>query len=141
MEYQVPQFIDVEDKVVGPLTLKQFIYLAGGIGICVSAYLVLSFLPATLIAVPVAALAIALAFYKLNGKNFVQLLEAGISYYTGSKLFLWHHEDQKEPETPSAAAAAAAEREAQASRATPRLTRGKLSELAWSLDIQKKDTQ
>jgi hypothetical protein len=34
MRYQVPQFIDVEDKVIGPLTIKQFIYLAGGAGMC-----------------------------------------------------------------------------------------------------------
>lgn len=137
MEYQVPQFIDVEDKVIGPLTLKQFIYLAGGAGICVSAFVSLSFLPATLISVPAAALALALAFYKVNGKNFVQMLEAGVSYYLGSKLFLWKHEDQSAPSTNAAAAAAAAEEEARAKRVAPRLTRGKLSELAWSLDVEK----
>jgi hypothetical protein len=29
MEYQVPQFIEVEDKIFGPLTWKQFIYWVG----------------------------------------------------------------------------------------------------------------
>ena len=33
MMFSVPQFIDVEDKIIGPLTLKQFIYLAGGAGL------------------------------------------------------------------------------------------------------------
>jgi len=28
MQYQVPQFIEVEDRIIGPLTLKQFLYLA-----------------------------------------------------------------------------------------------------------------
>ena len=32
MQFQVPQFLDVEDKIVGPFTIKQFIYLAGGVG-------------------------------------------------------------------------------------------------------------
>ena len=41
MEYQVPQFIEVEDKIFGPFTLKQFIYVAGGVGLC--AILVLYF--------------------------------------------------------------------------------------------------
>ena len=29
MQFQVPQFIETEDKVVGPLTLRQFMYIAG----------------------------------------------------------------------------------------------------------------
>ena len=35
MRATVPQFIDVEDRVIGPLTIKQFLYLlAGGIERC-----------------------------------------------------------------------------------------------------------
>ena len=37
MQFQVPQFIEVEDKIFGPLTFKQFVYVAGGAGL---AYLV-----------------------------------------------------------------------------------------------------
>ena len=29
MQFQVPQFIDVENKIIGPLSLRQFLYLAG----------------------------------------------------------------------------------------------------------------
>ena len=29
MEYSVPQFIEVEDKIIGPLTLKQFLIMVG----------------------------------------------------------------------------------------------------------------
>src|SRR3989344_2665997 len=87
MEYQVPQFIEVEDKIIGPLTLKQFIYLAG---------------------------------------------EAGFSYYTRAKLFLWKHKDAAVTEKSAAVAAAIAT----APQNTPKLTRGKLSELAWSLDVK-----
>ena len=32
MRFQVPQFIEIESKIFGPLTFKQFIYLAGGGG-------------------------------------------------------------------------------------------------------------
>ena len=31
MQFQVPQFIEVEDKIFGPLTFKQFIYMGGGL--------------------------------------------------------------------------------------------------------------
>lgn len=32
MQYEVPQFIDVKDKVFGSLTFAQFIFSAGGVG-------------------------------------------------------------------------------------------------------------
>lgn len=137
MEYQVPQFIEIEDKVVGPLTLKQFIYLAGGLGLCVVFFVYLSILLAILLSVPVAALAAALSFYKVNGKSFVDMLEAGFGYYTGSKLFLWKHKERDAAkESAAASARAQAEEEARVPRGTPKLTRGKLSELAWSLDVK-----
>lgn len=134
MEYQVPQFIEVEDRIVGPLTLKQFIYLAGTAGLCVVCFFYLPFLLAVLIAVPVGALGVALAFYKMNGKPFVEVLEAGFNFYVGDKLFLW-----KRPEAPKEGSAPSQKPALPVSTAQggPRLTRGKLSELAWSLDVKK----
>ncbi|MCR4333437.1 MAG: PrgI family protein [Patescibacteria group bacterium] len=136
MEYQVPQFIEVEDKIVGPLTLKQFIYIAGASGICIIFFFYLQMLFAILLSLPVVAFAAALAFYKVNGKPFVEVIEAGFNYYTGAKLFLWKHRESTIPEQKSAAAAAKAEAAAPVPRGTPKLTRGKLSELAWSLDVK-----
>lgn len=137
MEYQVPQFIEVEDKIIGPLTLKQFIYVAGAAGLCVIFFAYLSLMFAILLSLPVVALAVALAFYKLNGKPFIEVLEAGFNYYTGAKLFLWKRREPKAGEERAAAAEVAAAAEAALiPRGTPKLTRGKLSELAWSLDVK-----
>ncbi|HVB20144.1 MAG TPA: PrgI family protein [Candidatus Paceibacterota bacterium] len=136
MEYQVPQFIEVEDKIIGPLTLKQFIYVAGATGLCVIFFAYLPPIVALLFSAPIAALAAGLAFYKVNGKPFIEVIEAGFNYYTGSKLFLWKHTAPKAAEKGAAAAAAAAETALRMSRGGPRLTRGKLSELAWSLDVK-----
>jgi len=129
MEYQVPQFIEIEDKIIGPLTLKQFIYLAGGTGLCVVLFIYLPIYLALLFGAPVAALALALAFYRVNGKSFIEVLEAGFSYYVGSKLFLWRHESSRNPAPPKTPSLAP-ER-----RGDSRISRGKLSELAWSLDV------
>jgi len=141
MEYQVPQFIEVEDKVVGPLTLKQFIYIAGAGGLCVIFFAYLQIILAFVCSALIAALAAALAFYKVNGKPFIQVLEAGFNYYIGGKLFLWKHQDssagEKEKNAAAAAAAAATEAAIRASRDAQKLTRGKLSELASSLDVQR----
>jgi len=143
MEYQVPQFIEVEDKIVGPLTLKQFIYIAGGAGLCVIIVLYLPLIFAILLCIPVAALAGALAFYKVNGKDFTQLLEAAAGYYTGGKLFLWKHEVNNPSDATIAANEATRVRAVEANRtvALPKLSRSKLRDLAWSLDVQDKKQQ
>jgi hypothetical protein len=131
MEYQVPQFIEVEDKIFGPFTLKQFIYLAGGAGLCAIFLLYLPLFLGIILSIPVAALAGALAFYKINNKSFVEVLEAGFKYYLGGRLYLWK-KDTKAVSMPQAQIAPAAE----PVRQKLGLSRGKLEELAWSLDIK-----
>ncbi|PIR83197.1 hypothetical protein COU19_01640 [Candidatus Kaiserbacteria bacterium CG10_big_fil_rev_8_21_14_0_10_56_12] len=142
MEYQVPQFIEVEDKIIGPLSLKQFIYIAGTGGLCVVYFFYLPLIVAVLLAIPTIALGAALAFYKVNGKPFIHVLEAGFNYYTGARFFLWKHKDPS-PTSVTNAATAAREAEAAAKEAAraPKLTRGKLSELAWSLDVRENPTK
>jgi hypothetical protein len=141
MEYQVPQFIEVESKIVGPLTFRQFLYIAGAAGMCVILFTYVSILFAVLLSIPIVGFAAALAFYKVNGKPFIEVLEAGLNYYTGAKLLLWKHDEPKATEQGAAAAAAATAEIAHAAQAgTPRLTRGKLSELAWSLDVSSQST-
>jgi hypothetical protein len=134
MEYQVPQFIEVEDKIIGPLALKQFIYLAGGAGFAVLTYFYLPFILWIIVATPVVALAGALAFYKVNGKSFSSILEAAFSYYIGSKLFLWRKE---EPKIEVSKEPAPQGESPLVTKGGPRLTSGKLHDLAWSLDIKK----
>ena len=131
MEYQVPQFIEVEDKIIGPLTLKQFIYLAGAAGLCVIFFVYFNIIVAIILSLPIAGLGVALAFYKVNGKPFIEVLEAGFNYFLGAKFFLWRHEEPKTKNGP-----VAAPETPQENRGEPKLTRGKLSELAWSLDVK-----
>ena len=128
MRYQVPQFIEIEDKIIGPLTLKQFVYLAGGAGL---AFIVLHFLPiyiAILLIPVVVGLSVALAFYKINNKPFIDFLEAAFLYYTKNRLYIWHKEQKlieakkEEETTPN-------------ELYVPRLSESKLKDLAWTLDI------
>lgn len=135
MEYQVPQFTEIEDKIIGPLTLRQFIYLAGAGGLCIVFFSYLPFIVALLFSVPVVALAGTLSFYKINGKPFIEVLEAGFNYYVRAKLFLWKH--QTKPDLRQAGSQDdAGHSSLRETKSTPKLTRGKLSELAWSLDVK-----
>lgn len=130
MQYQVPQFIEVEDKIFGPLTFKQFIYLAGGGGLCLLFFTLLPIYLTILFGLPVAAFALALAFYKVNGRPFIFSVEHAFGYFFGNKLYLWK---QREPEPKHAAAPLPA---APAPLAVPRLSDSRLKDLSWSLNIK-----
>jgi hypothetical protein len=134
MRYQVPQFIEVEDKIFGPLTLKQFIYVAGGAGLSFLVYVLLnSFL---LAAVPIALImgaSGALAFYKINNKPLVNVVEAAFKYYLGGKLYIWKKESSARPESTSTAVKDAKN---YASIFVPKISDSKLKDLSWSLDIK-----
>ncbi len=65
MRFQVPQFIEIEDKIFGPLTFKQFIYLLGGGGAVFILYVFLPIYLMVFLAIPVALFALALAFYQV----------------------------------------------------------------------------
>lgn len=90
MQFKVPQFIDMEDKIVGPLTLKQFAYILGAGGF---SFLLWTFIPIKIIAVIliilVGGLFLALAFLKVNERPFINMLESAVSYYTSSKIYTW----------------------------------------------------
>jgi hypothetical protein len=129
MEYQVPQFIEVEDKIFGPFTLKQFIYLAGGAGLCAILIIYLHII-GFILSIPVIAFVLALAFYKVNSKSFIEILEAGFNYYIGGRLYLWRKDAPPKAQAPITPVAAPATREKLG------LSAGKLRELAWSLDIK-----
>jgi hypothetical protein len=92
MRFEVPQFIEIEDKIVGPLTWRQFVYLAGGVGVAIILFFLLPFLFFVLFALPVVALSGFLAFHRINNRPFSIFLESVVGYFTGSKLFLWKKE-------------------------------------------------
>lgn len=128
MRFEVPQFIDVEDKIFGPLTFKQFIYLAGGAGASVLMWTFLPKIVAILLILIVVGLACALAFYKINNKPFVDFLESAFKYSLAGKLYVWKKEAR--PVEHQTATLPVDE-----SMAVPRISDSKLRDLAWSLDV------
>lgn len=132
MRFQVPQFIEVEDKIFGPLTIKQFIYLVGGAGLAFIVYtLVKSLFIGLLAGVPIMAGAVALAFYRVNNKPLINVVEAAFGYFTGSKLYIW-----KKVEKPIVQKQAEAQSGAVSDFYVPKLSDSKLKDLTWSLDIK-----
>ncbi|MFA7315243.1 MAG: PrgI family protein [Candidatus Paceibacterota bacterium] len=135
MQFKVPQFIDIEDKLFGPFTFRQFAYLAGGAGMIFVLYKVLPFWIAVILIIPVAGLALALTFYRINNKPFIYYLQAGISYAIGDKLYVWKQRLvkptlKKEEPTPTPK-----------TNTVPMMSGSKLSDLAWSLDVETKENK
>lgn len=134
MRFQVPQFIDVEDKIFGPLTIKQFVYLAGGAGITVMLLTLLPKFLAFLLAAPFIALSLALAFYKPNNQPFVVQLESMIRYFLGEKLYIWKKvpKEIKEVEIKLAPPP---------QLVVPQLSKSRLKDMTWNLDVKKQEQE
>lgn len=89
MRFEVPQFIEIEDKIFGPFTWKQFVYLGGGVGIGVVTFLTLPIFFFALIGLPLAALGFALAFWPVNNRPFSIFLESIFRFYSNSQVYHW----------------------------------------------------
>lgn len=136
MRYQVPQFIEVEDKLFGPLTMKQFIYVGGGAGLSFILYRLIPYLFISIMFIaPVAVFFLALAFYKPNGKPFADMVESAVNYWFNSKLYIWKKTEPKPRTDANVTSAANADKENVSSFAVPKLSDSKLKELTWSLDV------
>jgi len=134
MQFQVPQFIEVEDKIFGPFTFKQFLYFAGGGGVSFILWRYLPLLVAAPLILAVMGFAVALAMGQWNGRPFILGLESGFYYLIASKLYLWSHDRKKKK-----AKVDVEKQVADNSRVyIPKLSESKLHQLAWSLDIQEK---
>lgn len=89
MRYQVPQFIDIKDRVIGPLTLKQFFYyMVVGI-LLVPVYLLADVGLFITIAIPMLGVAALFAHVRWQGQSFISLLSHGLQYFTGKRMYVW----------------------------------------------------
>lgn len=87
MQFQVPQYIDVEDHIVGPLTLKQFLYIATGfLVIFTTFFFFVSWLWIATSAVT-AALSLSLALVKYNGRPLPKAAAAAFRYLMSPKKY------------------------------------------------------
>ncbi len=129
MRFQVPQFIEVEDKIFGPLTFKQFIYLAGGGGMIAILFTLLPKILAFFVSLPILAVALALAFYRVNNRPFISTMESFFKYLITSKLFIWKKEKRASIQQTQGTT------ETNAS-SIPKLSDSKLKDLTWDLSVK-----
>ena len=134
MQFHIPQFIDIEDKIFGPFTFKQFAYIIGALGTGFLAWSVLPRFIAILIIVPLGGLTFMLAFKPVGGRPFSAVLEGAFKYFFGGKLYLWKKEKTKDTKLQKIGFEEAENTE----KKIPRVVEGKLDSLSWNLDTSEK---
>ncbi len=92
MQFQVPQFIETEDKLVGPLTLRQFIYVAVAGGLFAMLYFMVQTWLALLLGIILLGAAGALAFVKVEGRPLIDVILAAVGFYWKPQTYVWQQE-------------------------------------------------
>lgn len=95
MNFNVPQYIEVEDKLAFQLTLKQLVWLALGAAGLFFLWQIGSTAALVVLGFPVVLLALAFAFYKPAGMTFVQFVLSGVLYLFKPKVLTWHRNVKK----------------------------------------------
>ena len=97
MKYQLPQFIETEVKLIGPFTLKQFLWIAAGTSMTFVLFLTVSGLLFIVLAIPIIAVSLALAFVKVEGAPLINYIAHMLSFYINPKKYLYTNEQNSNP--------------------------------------------
>lgn len=90
--FKVPQNIDMQDRILGPLTMVQFLYSVVGLGSCYGIYM--SAIPkpfSFILIVPVALLTGAMVFLKINERPFLDFVISVLEFSAIPRQRIWHH--------------------------------------------------
>jgi len=91
-EYKIPKNIEIEDKILGPFTLRQFLYMIGGGVVVYFLFLTLGQINLSLfiiIVLPIILLDLALVFVRINERSFLAFLGYFSIYLLEPKVRTW----------------------------------------------------
>ena len=88
-QYQVPQFIDIEDKILGFLTMRQFFTMLIPLASAFIFYFLFDLWLAIILFIPVLIGAAVFAFIRPNGMKFSKLFKSFLSFAFKPRLYVW----------------------------------------------------
>lgn len=138
-EYQVPQFIEHEAKIVGPLTFRQFIYVGSGATILFILFFTIgekSFFLFFIIAALIGGFALALAFVKVGGRSFGSALFSMIGFFSSPRIFIWQKTQSKIPIIPPLPAQSQPEEGVPEKSPLTFAERSRLKSLSWKVETK-----
>jgi len=89
MRFTVPKFIEHEAKIVGPLTFRQFVFVAIAGAISFVLYFTVPFSIFFIACLVLGGGAIALAFLKIGGRSLPAILGNFLKFSISPKMFIW----------------------------------------------------
>lgn len=98
MQFQVPQFTDVEDRIVGGLTFKQFGIVFVAAVLVFAVYTVTKSIPATIVAgIFLGFPAAVLTFARLNGRPIYSSFGNAVTFLFGQKIYFFQKQSHGLP--------------------------------------------
>ena len=93
MRFVVPQFIEHEARIIGPLTFNQFVYIAIAGGTCFVLYFMLPITFFIIATVLIMLGAVAFSFIKINGRPMTVIVASVLKYSLFPKIYIWKKKD------------------------------------------------
>jgi len=91
--FLVPQFIDVETKIIGPITTRQFLIMMIAGMLDFIFYKLFYFNTFLIIAIPISGIFAIVAFFKINGMPFHNFFLNLVQTLKRSMLRIWRKEE------------------------------------------------
>ncbi len=88
-QFVVPQNIDSEPKLLGPITPRQFLIIFAAVLLCALLKVLLSFVLFVVVSIPIAIIALVVAFVKINGQSFHYFILNIIQTFKKPKIRVW----------------------------------------------------
>src|SRR3989344_7738564 len=130
-QFQLPQFIETEDKIVGPFTIKQFIFMSAAFGMAAVLFFVLNTFIWLILAIPLCILGVAFAFVHVNGQPFAKVLTSAFKYYWSPQMYVWQNEPMHISRDKAAAPAEDGAGEYQSGMSLEKVVAGMALKTAW----------
>ena len=89
MQFQVPQFIETEDKIFGPLTLKQFLYITTATLVVLFSYFILVVWLWVIVGVIIEGTTLIFNLVEVNGRPMRILAVSAFSYVWNPRVYAY----------------------------------------------------
>ena len=97
-QFVVPQFISIENQIIGPITTRQFIIMMTGFVLMGISYKIFTFWAFVTISVIIFGITGIIAFLKINGQPFHYYILNLSQFIKKPRLRVWYHEEFAEKE-------------------------------------------
>ncbi|MCL4405459.1 MAG: PrgI family protein [Patescibacteria group bacterium] len=89
MQFQIPQFIETEDKIFGPLSVKQFLYVAGATLLVIFLYFLFATWLWVVVAILIETTTLTFNLAKINGRPMRIITASAFSYVWNPRVYTY----------------------------------------------------